>query len=249
MKRILAVSLAALALAGCATDGHMEIAKALVEQQGKLDVEREKTRQLQAQADTARAKAIEVGMGKGEIAATVGVAMLAGADMVKSAAGSGKSESKSDVNPMLLALSKPPEDWLDKSARLFRTFTGGVAELAAAANPIMIARENGKSQRAGFDRDVRIEEARQGGETSRVIAYAGTNAQVMTALANRAPTNTITTTTTISGNRDVANDGSTLTHTDCTSTGGGAAPTASTGTTGSQPATGGAAGTATNTCH
>lgn len=245
---IVAAVVAVLALAGCQSTGHLEVAKALIEQQGKLDVEREKTRQLQAQADAARAKAIEAGMSKGEMAATVGVAMLAGADMVKNAGG-GKAASEHDgVNPLLLALARPPEDAFDKGLRIFRTFTGGVAELAAAASPMVIARDNGKTTRAGFARDVQIEQARQTGETSRVVAYTGTNADVMVALANRQPTNTIN--TTISGNRDVANDGSTLTHSECVASGGAAAPTTSTGTTGgTQPATGGTAGTATNNCR
>lgn len=230
------------AISGCANTEYYKALGVALEQQGKLDVEREKTRQAKAQADASRADAIKAGMARSEIAATVGVAVLGAADIVKESGGAGARDFKAESANPIFALLKPPEDLLDKGIRLLRAVTGGAAELASASSPWLLAREAGRTTRSSYDRDVALEGQRQTGETSRITAIAGRGPSI----SNVTNTTNNTSTTNTAG-RDQAVGGA-LTHTECSSQGGGTGANGTTGTTGTQPATGGSAGSSTNNC-
>lgn len=94
--------------------------------------------------------------------------------------------------PVAAVTVQRPRDWLDYMNGL----TAAVGAIGNIATPIVLSREAGKTARAGFDRDVRVEEARQGGESSRVTSVA----QIARDVAANQPTPSNTTTTyTLSG--------------------------------------------------
>lgn len=104
-----------------------------------------------------------------------------------------------------------PRDFLDYLAGVSQA----IGIIGNVAVPIITVRESGKTSRAGFDRDVRVEEARQTGETGRVTAIG-------TAMANLGlrPTTSITVT---AGGDSLVGSG-TIDRRDCSTHAGNGAP-------------------------
>jgi hypothetical protein len=182
MKRvmILGAALAALALSSCANDAYLKAQADAAVADGNARVA-----EAQARAEEARAViALSAKVDAGGAAAYLVTGKLA------TALGSGGGTTR-------VAAVQRPRDWLD----YFQAFTSAVGTIGNIAVPIITVRESGKTSRAGFDRDVRVEEARQTGETGRIQSVAQIARDVVT---NR-PDPSVTNNYTLSGNGVIGN--------------------------------------------
>src|SRR5205085_2830322 len=113
-----------------------------------------------------------------------GAAAYLVAKALKGLGGAGAAASTSTLiqrPPGLLEASQEARAWIRDAGGLLL--------------PAYQIREQGKTTRAGYDRDVRVEDSRQGGETSRIQSVAG----IAAAVAANQPSPNVTTTYTPSG--------------------------------------------------
>jgi ABC-type amino acid transport substrate-binding protein len=218
MKKLFAAALAALALVGCASTQN-----AYIEAQKAALVREGDARVAEANAIAAVAGKLDAG---GAAAYAVTVAL--------------RGVSSSQVRAPI----ERPRDWLD----YLNGVTSAVATIGNIAVPIISVREAGKTQRAGFDRDVAVESARQGGESARIATVGQIAAAVGT--APRPPTTVIT----VNAGGDSIVGGGTIDRRDCRTRGGAGAggPVTSSGAVPGPgaplTAAGGAGGAATGGC-
>lgn len=188
MKRILilagAVAAAASLLTGCASD------QAYLKAQADAAVADGNARVAEANARAEEARAVIALSAKVDAGGAAGYLI---------ASKLGGLSSRSERTAVAVAR---PRDWLD----YLNGVTSAVATLGNIAVPIVTMKEAGKTSRAGFDRDVRVEEARQGGETSRITSVA----QIARDVAANQPTPSITNYT-LSGNGVIGNGTYTVT--------------------------------------
>lgn len=164
---MLAAALAAAMLSGCATSN-----TAYIEAQKAALVRDSDARVAEATAIVAVAGKLDAG---GASAYLVAVAM-------RGTAGSAASRP---------AIERP-RDWLDYLTGVTGAVGGLARDLGAIAVPIVTVREAGKTQRAGFDRDVQVEQSRQVGETARIATVGQIATSVAT--APRPPSTVVTVT-------------------------------------------------------
>lgn len=212
-KRILFYLLAALALAGCATT-----TDPYIEAQKAALVREGDARVAEAQAIAAIAGKLDAG---GAAAYAVMVAMRG---------------AQAGHQPVRV---ERPRDWLDYANGV----AGIIGSLGQVAVPIITVREAGKTSRAGFARDVAVEEARQSGESARIQSIGAIATSVAT--APRPPTTSIT----VTAGGDAVVQGGTIDRRNCPVTAGPGAPGGtSVPTTGGIGAPGGPGGSASGGC-
>jgi uncharacterized membrane protein YgcG len=213
-RRLIALAAAAAMLvAGCATD------ESYLRAQADAAIADGNARVAEAQAKAEEARAVIAVAGKldagGAAAYVLGMTL-------KGAAGAQRTA------PVTV---QRPRDALD----YIHAATGVVSALGTIAVPIVTVKEAGKTQRAGFERDMGVENARQAGESHRI----GSVAQIARDVAASRPS--VTNTYTVGGD-GVIGDGtytvSTTTTTNRHCQGGTAAP----GGAGGQGTTAGGSG-------
>ena len=169
LKRVLFYFAAAIAvlLAGCAND------QAFLKAQADAATAASQARVAEAQAAAEEAKAVQ------RLADKIDAGGASAYLLAKALKGIAAPA------PQPVAIQRP-RDWLDYLDGVTR-FVGTAGNIAV---PIVTVRESNKTARAGYDRDVRVEEARQAGESAR-IATVG---QIASDVASRPPnvTNTYT---------------------------------------------------------
>jgi len=214
MIRLLIFLAAALALAGCATTPDPYL-----EAQRAALVREGDARVAEAQAIAAIAGKLDAG---GAAAYAVAVAMRG---------------AQAGHQPVRV---ERPRDWMDA----LQAVSGFVGAIGNVAVPIVSIRANRDTAIAGYNRDVRVEEARQAGETSRVQSVGAIATSVAT--APRPPTTSIT----VTAGGDSVVQGGTIDRRNCPTTAGPGAPGGTATVTGT-PTTGspgGAGGTASGGC-
>jgi hypothetical protein len=152
MKRITLIlaTVALTVLAGCGTD------KAFIQAQSDAAMAASKARVAEAEAEVERARAVQA------IAPKID-AGGASAYLIATAL-KGLTVPQQAQAPAV----QRPRDFLD----YLSAFTGVVGALGNVAVPIITVKEGGKTSRAGFERDLGVERARQVGETARVQSVA-----------------------------------------------------------------------------
>lgn len=167
MKRtiaIIAAGLAVLALAACSSD------QALLKAQADAAVADGNARVAEAQARAEEARAVIALAPKIDAGG-------ASAYLIAKAVGGVQAPRTQPVT------IQRPRDWLD----YLQGVTGVVSALGNIAVPIVTVKENGRTQRELYARDVSIEQARQSGETWRIATVA----QIASDVAAGRPNTTI----------------------------------------------------------
>lgn len=212
-KRILFYLLAALALAGCATT-----TDPYIEAQKAALVREGDARVAEAQAIAAIAGKLDAG---GAAAYAVMVAMR------------GAQAGHQSVRV------ERPRDWMD-ALQAVSGFIGAVGNVAV---PIVSIRSSRDTAIAGYNRDIRLEEARQSGESARIQSIGAIATSVAT--APRPPTTSIT----VTAGGDAVVQGGSIDRRNCPVTAGPGAPGGtSVPTTGGIGAPGGPGGNASGGC-
>lgn len=152
MKRFQCLAIAALAafLSGCAGNAYIEAQKLAIQADGNVRV-------AQAQESAARWNAVAIASAK--LDASGAAAVASGAQWSEAMGRVARGQER----PLTIERPRDALDYIEGFTRLIGV-GGNVA--VAFAN----IRENGKTQRASYDRDVRLEEQRQTGETLRATA-------------------------------------------------------------------------------
>lgn len=151
-KRILAIGAAAAALfiSGCAGD------QAFHKAQAEAAVANGNARVAEANAKAEEARAVIA------IAPKIDAGGAAAYLMATALKGMGASSAP---QPVTVQRSRDFIDYLN-------AFTHTVGVLGQVAIPIVTVKESGKTSRAGFERDLGVEQARQLGETARVTSIS-----------------------------------------------------------------------------
>jgi hypothetical protein len=164
---LVALTVAAVTLTGCASD------QAYLKAQADAAIADGNARVAEASARAEEARAVIALAPRIDAGGAAGYLMV---KELKSALGSGGAHP--------VAAVQRPRDFLD----YFQAFTQAAAVLGNIAVPLVTVKEAGKTSRAGFDRDIHVEQARQVGETSRI----GSVAQIARDVAANQPTPSIT---------------------------------------------------------
>jgi hypothetical protein len=158
---VMGAAFAALFISGCASD------QAYLKAQADAAVANGQARVAEAHAEAERARAVIALASKidaGGASAYLTATALKGLTAPREA-------------PVQVAR---PRDFLD----YLSAFTNAVGVLGNVAIPIVTVKEAGKTSRAGFERDLGVERARQVGESHRIDSVAG----IASAVAAAAPT-------------------------------------------------------------